>query len=384
MQKLLNQAPKFSLDNSVVYLNGAFMSPQLKSVTEAGKMALRLKEDPSKINVSDFFERPGKIRESFSKLIHNSQPDQIAIIPSVSYGMANVAKNIDVKGKKIVIAGEQFPSNVYPWMQLAKEQGGKLDIINPPDIDQNRGKEWNNRILEAIDSNTALLAISQVHWADGTKFSLKELRQRTRDVGARMVIDGTQSVGAMPFDINELEPDALICAGYKWLLGPYGLGVAYYSAEFNEGAPIEENWINRLNSEDIAGLVDFEEMYQAGAQRYSMGEQSQFVLAPMFQEALTQINQGHPLRIQEYCADLVNEPLKMLREKGFQIEDPLYRANHLFGIRHESLTINQIKESFSEKGIFVSYRGSSVRVSPYVHNTADQIDFLSKVLLDLL
>jgi selenocysteine lyase/cysteine desulfurase len=106
-----------------------------------------------------------------------------------------------------------------------------------------RGSVWNEKILSAIDNNTRAVALGNVHWADGTLFQLEEIRKRTRDVGALLIVDGTQSVGVMPFDVKKIQPDALVCAGYKWLLGPYSIGLAYYSEYFDEGTPIEESWL---------------------------------------------------------------------------------------------------------------------------------------------
>jgi selenocysteine lyase/cysteine desulfurase len=268
-------------------------------------------------------------------------------------------------------------------MSAANSQIGKLEIITPPVENLNRASLWNEKILDAIDTNTAAVAISHAHWADGTKFDLEEIRNRTRDVGSLLIIDGTQSVGAMPFDIERIQPDALICAGYKWLLGPYGLGLAYFAETFDDGIPIEENWINRLNSENFAGLVDYEEEYQPGALRYGMGEQSQFVLAPMLLEALRQINAWNPERIQEYCATIISEPIGKLRNHGYWIEDENFRSSHLFGIRHETIPIESVKKQLSSANIFVSYRGTAVRVSPFVHNTKEQVEFLVDELIKI-
>jgi len=172
----------------------------------------------------------------------------------------------------------------------------------------------------------------------------------------------------------------LICAGYKWLLGPYGLGVAYYGEAFDNGKPVEENWINRLNSEDFTKLVDYEERYQEGALRYEVGEHSNFILVPMLLTALRQLNEWGPERIQQYCQDLVDPIIPQLTEHGFWIEDKQYRANHLFGIRHNSIPVEILKKELTAAGIFVSYRGTSVRVSPYVHNSLEQMELLTQTL----
>jgi selenocysteine lyase/cysteine desulfurase len=381
MQKLTLQADKFELPGNIHYLNGAFMSPQLKSITQIGLESVQKKILPYKMAIDDFFDGPEKVRLEFSKLINNKEPNRIALIPSVSYGMANITTNVNLKDKEVVVAGEQFPSNVLPWMSATKEHGGKLVVVDPPLTTENRGVIWNNRILEAINSKTAMVAISQAHWADGTLFDLKELRKRTNDVGALLIIDGTQSVGAYPFDVDEIKPDALVCAGYKWMLGAYGLGAAYYGEYFDDARPVEDNWINRLNSEDFAGLVEYEEDYQPGALRFSVGEQSSFVLVPMLIEGLKQLNEWQPERIQAYCNSIVEEPILKLRAAGFWIEEESRRTSHLFGIRHEAMPLEKIKAALMEKNIFVSYRGSAIRVSPYVHNTIDDMNLLVDSLI---
>ena len=380
MQKLGNQSALFDLDSNHHYLNGAFMAPQLKTVSQVGISALNKKSNPHLISGHDFFNTTEEIRREYSKLINNPDPNRVVLIPSVSYGMANVARNIETRGKKIIIAGEQFPSNVYPWISLAKEQGGDVQIIEPPNVQVKRGETWNKKILEAIDQNTAAVALSHIHWADGTKFDLEAIRERTKMYGALLIIDGTQSVGALPFDIVKIKPDALICAGYKWLLGPYGLGLAYYGEYFDKGIPFEENWINRLHSEDFAGLVDYESKYQPGALRYEVGEHSNFILAPMLLEAIRQINEWQPECIQTYCKDLVSDSIRSLRDSGYWIEDEEWRSNHLFGIRHDFVDVEIIKAELADKNISVSYRGTAIRVSPYVHNSKDQIQLFTEVL----
>ncbi|HWA32534.1 MAG TPA: aminotransferase class V-fold PLP-dependent enzyme, partial [Cyclobacteriaceae bacterium] len=228
------------------------MSPLLKTVEKKGMEGLQKKRNPFAISAQDFYTDGDMLREKFASLINVRDSKRIAIIPSVSYGLATVAKNFKVSaGENMIVAAEQFPSNYYPWERVAKETKAELRTVSPPDVPQGRGKKWNERILEAIDSRTRMVAIGNVHWADGTLFDLLQIRRRTRDVGALLIIDGTQSVGALPFDAEIIQPDALICAGYKWLMGPYSIGMAYYGEYFDGGTPVEESWINRKDSVDF-------------------------------------------------------------------------------------------------------------------------------------
>lgn len=380
---LTSKRAKFTLPPQVSYLNCAYMSPLLKNVEKEGVNAVRRKRNPASISGRDFFSDTELLRTEYAKLINVSDPKRIVVIPSASYGLATVTKNLDIKkGQHIVLAAEQFPSNYYPWKTVCDEPGADVKTVNPPDDFTDRGKRWNEQILESINSHTRVVAIGHVHWADGTLFDLEAIRKRTKEVGALLIIDGTQSVGALPFDVQKIKPDALICAGYKWLLGPYSIGLAYYGEHFDGGKPIEENWINRLNSEDFAGLVNYKDTYHEGALRYEVGEHSNFILVPMLLKAIQQLNNWGPERIQTYCKHIGKDTIQHLVERGFLIEDEAWRGSHLFGIRlPDHVNLEKVKQALLKYKVYVSFRGNAIRVSPNVYNTEKDFHKLFKALV---
>jgi len=372
---LTSQKHLFQLPDDVTYLNCAYLSPQLRSVETAGFQAVSHKNLPFMVQPVDFFTEVIKLKSLFANIINASDPTRIAIIPSASYGIATVAKNVKLRaGDNIMVAEDQFPSNIYSWQRLTQEANAELRVVAAP-IATNRTEAWNEAILHAIDERTRMVAIANAHWADGTRFDLMAIRQKTREVGALLVIDGTQSVGALPIDVKLLQPDALICASYKWLFGPYSTALAYYGSYFDNGIPIEENWINRLNSEDFRGLVKYEPAYQPGAGRYSVGEQSNFVLVPMLIAALEQIIAWKVINIQTYCKNISRKPLEILQELGCKVEDETTRCGHLFGIRLDDALFDfqALSQAFAEHQVYVSVRGTSIRVAPHVYN--DERDF---------
>lgn len=382
---LTSKRAKFTLPPQITYLNCAYMAPLLKSVEKEGIKGLRKKRNPTQVSPQDFFTDTDALRKEYAKLIRAKNPSRIVLIPSVSYGMATVAKNLSItKDQHIIVASEQFPSNYYPWQSLCEETGASLKSISPPEGFVYRGKQWNERILVAINANTRAVAIGNVHWADGTRFDLEAIRKRTKDVGALLIIDGTQSVGAMPFDVEEIKPDALVCAGYKWLLGPYSLGLAYYGEYFDQGKPVEENWINRQSSEDFSSLVNYQAKYQAGMLRYEVGEHSNFILVPMLLKAIQQLNNWGIDRIQEYCTSIGEESILKLQEKGFVIEDKEWRGSHLFGVRlPQQMELEKVKASLLRHNVYVSVRGNALRVAPNIYNTEADLKKLVKALTRL-
>ncbi|MFV0249094.1 MAG: aminotransferase class V-fold PLP-dependent enzyme [Tenacibaculum sp.] len=371
---LKNQSHLFNLNNEVTYLNCSYMSPMLRSVAQVGVEAIYKRDNPTDIKQSDFFYNKSRLRDEFAKLI-NADSKSCVIIPSVSYGMANVAKNLKAgKGDNIVVADEQFPSNIYAWMALEKNKGIELKRVAPPKNSKNRGKLWNEQLFQTIDQNTKMVACGHVHWTDGTLFDLMTIRKRADEVGAILVIDGTQSIGALPFDVQQIKPDALVVAGYKWLMGPYACGVAYYGDYFADGLPIENNWMNRLNSEDFTNLINYQQNYQSGMMRYEVGESTNFILAPMLTRALEQVNQWGPANIQAYTEQLTKPYVEELKYLGCSIEVEEYRSHHLFGVRlPEDISLEKLKEVFVREKIYVSVRGNSIRVASHLYN--NHVDF---------
>ncbi|MBQ0734899.1 aminotransferase class V-fold PLP-dependent enzyme [Aquimarina celericrescens] len=373
-----HQKHLFDLSENITYLNGAYMSPQLKSVTEVGLKSVIRKARPNEILPEDFFNQVEILKQRFATLIDAPDYRNTVSIPSVSYGIANAANNIPLtKGDEIILVDEQFPSNVYIWKEVAKKKEAIIKVIRPPKQFENRAVLWNQKILDAITSKTVVVSMCHVHWADGTLFNLKAIREKTRSVNAMLVIDGTQSIGALPFSIKELQPDALVCGGYKWMLGPYSTGMAYYSDAFNDGTPIEHSWMNRYNSQDFSRLTQYEERYQEKATRYAVGEASNFVLTPMLIRAIEQLIEWTPIEIQTYCKKISIDSVQKLRELGCLIENDHHRAHHLIGVYFSKhMNIDNIKIRLKQENIIVSYRGNAMRISPNVYNSEDDFERL--------
>lgn len=368
---LSSQRDLFPLKAVAGYLNGASRGPQLHSVAAAGHRALRWREENAGMPIPEFFGPVDAVKTAFAQLINCPEPDRIALIPAASYGIATAAKNLPLRaGQNIIVVEDQFPSNYYAWAEKCKAVGAELRVVARPKA--GAAGTWSDHVLEAIDANTAAVAIAQLHWADGTLYDLKAIRQRTNEVDAWLIIDGTQSVGAYPFDVQEIQPDVLACGGYKWLMGPYGCGYAYYGPRMDHGSPLEENWINRAGSEDFRNLVKYTDAYRPLAGRYSVGEHSNFIMAPMQLAALNQVNAWGPANLQAYCAGLWETVETPLREMG--VVFPVTRAHHLVGLRLPAGTDGGLLAAeLDKRSLMVSYRGDAIRVSPSVYNTEEEM-----------
>lgn len=382
------QKDAFALDPGVHYLNGAAYSPALNRSVEKAWEGLHLKSvRPYAIRPGDHFDTADRVRGLFSELVRAGDPERVALIPAVSYGMAIVAQNLhrlpEMAAKRhIILIGEEFPNNVYAFERVAAALGLRVRTVEKPDSLVERGDRWNERLLEAVTPETALVVAPQVHWIYGTVFDLEALGQRCRDAGALLAVDATQSVGIMPIDVGAIRPDALLCAAYKWLLGPYGTAIGYFGPFFDDGVPIEEGWMNRVESEQFARLTRYERAYRPKAQRYNAGEYSQFMQLPMLEEALRQLLEWGAGDMQAYCRALSAPAIPEWESAGCILETPARRAGHLFGVLLPGhIEPARLLALLAERRIFASLRGGAVRISPNVYNDQKDLDVLTEALL---
>jgi selenocysteine lyase/cysteine desulfurase len=359
-----NQRDLFEVPDDITYLNCAYMSPQLRSARAVGEAALARKSRPWEITPDDFFEGSEEIRALFARLV-GGDTNGVAIIPSVSYGIAVAAANVAVdEGQNIVILEDQFPSNVYPWRELATQRGARLvTVARPGDHD------WTVAVLEKIDGGTAVVAVPNCHWMDGSLLDLSRIGTAAREASATLVVDGIQSLGAHPFDVAEVRPDFLVASSYKWLLGPYSVGFLYAGEGYREGTPLEHNWINRRGSEDFSGLVNYENAFQPGARRYDVGERSNFALLPVAAEALRQILDWGVENVSETIGALTDSVEGRARERGIETIPKERRARHMIGLRLGPDAPPDLAAQLASLAVFVSVRGESVRISPHLYNT---------------
>ena len=169
----------------------------------------------------------------------------------------------------------------------------------------------------------------------------------------------------------------MICAGYKWLFGPYSMALGYFSEKFHNGTPIEESWMNRTNAEDFSNLTDYEPNYKTMAGRYNVGETTNFLLSPIMLAGLQQINDWGISNIENYCSALAEILVNELKPIGILFEDEDYFKPHLFSLGlPEKVDLLKFKEKLESNNIYVSLRGKNIRVSINVFNNEKEIGSL--------
>ena len=376
LARIPNQRHLFDIPNEVAYLNCAYMGPLMHSVVEAGDRGVRAKARPWGITPDDFFEGGERARERFARII-GADAEGVALVPSASYGLSCAARNIDAApGDCIVVLAEQFPSNVYTWRAVAESRGASVVTVErPPDDD------WTRAVLAAIDDRTAVVALPHCHWTDGGLLDLARIGARCREAGAVLVLDLTQSAGALRFDSAQVRPDYVVCAGYKWLLGPYSLGFLWVAPEHRDGRPIEFNWIGRAGAENFARLIDYRDDYQPGARRFDVGERSNFILVPMLNAALEQILEWGVDAIEDTLAARNADIAARAARFGLDSAPASLRAGHFLGLRFPGGGLpDGLLSALAADRVHVSVRGASMRVTPHLYNTDEDVDRLFAAL----
>ena len=365
----------FDIPEDVTYVNCAYMSPLLRRVREAGVQAVGRKSRPWEITPADFFESVETPRSLFAALI-GASPDTVAVVPAASYGMAIAAHNLPLAaGRRVLLLDEEFPSTIYTWQEQARVTGAEAVLLPRPADD-----DWTRVVLEAIDDRTAVAALPHCHWTDGGLLDLVRIRTALNAVGAALALDVTQSLGVLPLDLAAVDPDFMVAACYKWLLGPYSTGFLYVAPRWHRGTPLEWSWITREGSEDFSKLVHYRDGFRPGARRFDVGEPSNFALMPMVSEGLRQIQQWTVPAIQHTLAAYCEEIVRAVAPMGFTAVPADQRAGHYLGLRHPRGIPIGLAGRLAESRIYVSARGPSLRITPHLYNNAADRDRLVAAL----
>jgi selenocysteine lyase/cysteine desulfurase len=358
----------FDLPDDLAYFNCAYLSPLLNRTVEVGQKSLLSKAHPWTILHQDFFHDVERLRGLFATVI-GANADDIAIVSSTAAGIATAASSVDLlPGDNVVLPDREHASTYHKWRVECAAASAELRTVYPAD-----GESWADVITAAIDERTRVVSVPNVHWSDGGRFDLARIGARAREVGARFVIDGTQSIGALPLNVAALKPEFLTCSAYKWLFCPYGFAFLYVAPHLQQVAPFEEHYFHRAGAAQHEGRLEQIDASDAGARRFDMGERANFITVPMAITALEQLLEWGIPEIERTIEGVADGIIAGVRPHGYFAADSRARSSHLFGLRREGGLPSDLAQRLRQANAFVSIRGDAIRVSPHVFNTEDDI-----------
>jgi len=354
------------------------MTPQPRAVLEATIRGAKRRSQPWQITPPDFFAEVEALRAAFARQVGCS-PDNIAIVPSAGYGVSCATKNMPIgEGGLILALDEQFPSNYYAWRREALAVNAEFCVVS-----KEAGQSWAEALLEAIQVHGDDIDIATLeghHWASAEFVDLEAVIPALRDVGAKVVLDLTQSIGAYPTDIKRLAPDFMVTSGYKWQFGPYGVGFLYVDDQYFDGVPIEEAWMDRDGAEDFSRLAEFTDCYQPGARRYDMSEKSSFSNIAGALAALQKLDEWGITTISETLGATNERIAEILSGFGFETMAADVRAPHFQGARLPATDPRTLAERLVENNVYASVRGEYLRVAPHLYTDEEDLARFDEVL----
>lgn len=376
---LESQRALFALPEGLSYLDCAYMSPIPKAAIEAGARGAAVKAAPWKMTIHSYYDEAEEARTLAAATI-GAQPGDIAVIGATSYGMATAAKNVAVApGSVIVMMENEHPSHRYVWYELAADRGAQVHVVPKP-----ADGDWTGAMVAAIASSAAPVAVvagTLLHWFEGAALDIHALAAATHAAGAALVIDGTQWVGAVPFDVTEIRPDFLSFATYKFLLGPYRLAFLYADPRWQaEGRPLEHHAWHRINGDAPDFYVETVPGFKPGARRFDMGQRSDFAVLPVAIESLKLVNRLGVPAIHQRIAMLNDLVWERAMACGLVDGIDPRRVPHIAILDMQDRLRDGAGAALKAAGVHVTMRGSKMRVSPHVYNEVADIDRLFDVL----
>jgi selenocysteine lyase/cysteine desulfurase len=376
---LASQRGLFDLPRDICYLNSASYSPLPLRSQEAGRAAVGRKGRPWTLDPSFAFGQYERARQAAARLI-NAEARDVALIPSVSYGVATAARLVTIPpGARVLVLQNDHSSPVLEWRTRSDAQGFAVETVTQPD-----DGDWTSALLSAIERpaapRLALASISSVHWSDGGLIEVTKIAEALRRQGALFLIDATQSAGVLAMDVKSLDPDFVIFPTYKWLVGPYGRAFLYVARRHQDGIPLEQTAYGRrdVRADNAVYLADIR--YVSNAQRFDMGERDHFISMEMASIGMEMMVEWGQAAVAERLAMLTERIANGLRGTTVRLPDRRFRAPHILSLGFAEGLPAGLVEGLASEGIYVAKRLSRMRVSPHVFNDEQDADRFAAAL----
>jgi selenocysteine lyase/cysteine desulfurase len=370
---LPSQRDLFEIPRDVCYLNSASYSPLPRQTLEAGRAAVGRKGKPWTLDSAFAGRQHERARAAAARLIH-ADADDIALIPSISYGVATAAKGLTIaRGTRVIVLENDHSSPVLEWRTRAEAQGFAIETVRQPD-----DGDWTAAVLDTMERSGAppvgLASISSVHWSDGGMLDLDTIADALRRQGAIFLVDATQSAGVLELDVKRLDPDFLMFPTYKWLLGPYGRAFLYIAKRHQDGTPLEQTAGGRRDVRAANDVYFTDLRYVADARRFDMGERDHFISMEMATIGIEMLAQWGAAAVAQRLAMLTEQIADGVRDLDVSVPAHRIRAPHILSLGFKGGMPTGLVEGLASEGIHVAARLGRLRISPHVFNDEQDAD----------
>lgn len=370
---LPSQRDLFDIPRDICFLNAAAWSPLPLAVQEAGRIGVGRKGQPWKLDADFMSKQYERARKAAATLI-GAAPADIALIPSVGYGVSTAGKVMSLpRGSRVLVLQDDHTSPVLEWMSRAEQGGYTVEQVKQP-----ADGDWTSAVLEAIARKDAaplsLVSISSVHWSDGGALDLSRIADAARQKGAAFLVDATHDAGVRRIDVKTLDPDFLIFPTYKWVLGPYGRAFMYVAKRHQNGVPLEQTAPARKGVAAEQKVYFRDLSYADGARRYDMGERDHFITLEMAAVGMEMMAGWGNDPIVARLGMLTDRLADGLANSGVRVLDRKLRAPHLICLQFPKGMADDLPQKLAAENVYAAPRLGRLRISPHVYNDEQDVD----------
>ena len=365
--------------DGATYLNLASQSPIPKVAIKALEDAIDWKKSPHLLPDSAFFEIPNKIRASIAKLIAG-RPEEVALTAGASTGIMAVAYGLSWKpGDEVITASGEFPLQFATWKPMEEREAIQLRVISSRDKFLTA-----EDFIAALTPRTRLVSVSLVRFDNGVLLDAAKLAAVCHAQGALLLLDASQACGAVPIDVNQLGVDFMICAGYKWLLGPFGTGFFWARHEhISKMRPGPFYWMAAEGVDNFAAMAGAPPKPANAARRWDAAETANFYNLAALSAGIELATRIGAETVSAHNHKLIDQLFSRLPPDRFVAASPLDRKLRgpygCFQARSPEKT-KEYYDKLRSENIVVSLREGRIRVSPYVYNNERDMDRLISVV----
>lgn len=356
------------------YFDNAAVAPITGAAAEAMKAWAAEAAAEGDTAWPEWARRVEATRQHAARLIGAHQ-DEIALVPNTTTGISLVAEGIDWQpGDNVVTLADEFPSNVYPWLNLASRG---VETRRVPTDD---GRLDLDKLVAACDQRTRLISVSWIGYATGYRHDVDRIVSLAHERGALVMLDAIQGLGAFPLDVRQTPVDFLAADGHKWMLGPEGAGIAYIRRDLLDTLrPLGVGWHSVVHAHDYTHI---ELKLKPTAARYEGGSQNMPGMIALG-ESLRLLLELDIRQVAEAILDITDRACEQLRSIGAKIISDR-RPSHRQGRQRSGIVAFElpgrdplaVKKHCLREQVVVSCRAGRLRISPHAYNNGEDLERL--------
>ena len=372
----------FPITRNCVYLNHAADGPLPSPVTRTLYTYIDDTSNFGNVHFARWSEHERGAHRRMANMIR-VRPDQVAMTASTGDGLMMIAGGLRRQpGDMIVSADCEFPSNVYPWLNL-QEQGVQVHLVK---MRENRVAVED--VLSSITERTRLVSLSLVEFSTGYRNDIASIAHYCHERGIICGIDAAQALGALDIDVHMLGVDYLAAVSHKWLLSPHTTGILYVADDLQAQLhTARKGWFSVQAPYDF---FHYEQPLKAGMARFEHSTPNGLpILGLDAALGIFECLDGGMPAVEERILGLTSYASTGLERLGHPVVTPQGDGERS-GIvcfklhpQRQDISSQQLVDELASRNIHLAARGDVVRISPHFYNTLEEIDVLLNALDDI-